>query len=196
MEELDLKEIFNIFWKRKISIIVIFIVIITMGIIHSYFMVEPKYTSYTTALLKPQNVYLENGEKVNETNLQSFLPTYVELVKSNVVIKETIEELDIENLDVGNIEVIQIINTEMVKIIVKNSNPEHAAKVANKLVDVANKKIKELYEIEIEIHIIDEAEATTVPNNIDHKKEIIKFTFIGIIIACGYALLMNTIKDK
>lgn len=195
MEELDLKEILNIFWKRKISIIVILIVITTIGIIYSYWRVKPQYTSYTTVLLKQENTYLETGARVNETNLASFVPTYMELVKSNVVIKETIEELNIESINVGNIEVIQVINTEMVKIIVTNSNSEYAAKVANKLVDVANKKIKELYQVE-NIYIIDEAEVSTAPNYINHKKDILKFTFTGIIIACGYALLMNTIKDK
>lgn len=195
MEDLDLKEIFNILWKRKVSIIVIFIVIITIGIIYSFFIVGPKYTSYTTVLVKQENMYLENGEKVNGTNLESFVPTYEELVKSNVVIKETIEELDIEGINVGSIEATQVKDTEMVKITVTNSNPEHAAKVANKLVDITNKKIKELYEIE-DIYIIEKAEVSTVPNNSDHKKEIIKFAFIGIIISCGYALVMNTIKAQ
>ena len=194
MEDLDLKEIFNILWKRKISVIIIFVAIITIGIIYTYFIVGTTYTSYTTVLIKQENRYVENGENINETNLESFVPTYEELLKSKVVIKETIEQLNIENINVRSIEITEVTDTEMVKIAVTNSNPEHAAKVANKLVEVTNKKIKELYEIE-NIYIIDEAEVNTVPNNFAHTKEIIKFTLIGIIISCGYALVMNTIKD-
>lgn len=194
MEELDLKEIFNMFWRRKIAIIVILMIAIVIGILYSYFGIKPKYTSYTTALLKQENTYLETGEKVNKTNLASFVPTYMELVKSKVVIKETIEELNIEGLTVGSIEVTQVTGTEMVKITVTNLNSEHAAKVANKLVEVANKKIKKLYEID-NIYVIDEAEVSTVPSNINHKKDILIFIFIGIVVACGYILLMNIIKQ-
>ena len=192
MEELDLKEIFNMFWSRKIAIIVILIIAIAIGIIYSYFGVEPEYTSYTTALLKQENIYLENGEKVNESNLTSYVPTYMELVKSRTIIKEVTDTL---NLKVGNIEVLQIEDTEIVKISVTHPNPEHAAKVANKLAEVANKKIKEIYEIE-NIYIIDQAEVSTVPSNINHKKDILIFIFIGIVIAYGYVLLMNIIKPN
>lgn len=191
MDELYLKEIFNMFWKRKIAFIVILIVTIVIGILYSYFVEEPKYTSYTTALLI--NTYFKNGESVTETNLESLVPTYIEIIKSNVVKREIIEELNVEGLDVGSIEAKQIEGTEMVKITVINSNSEHAAKVANKLVEVANNKIKEFYEID-NIYVIDEAEVNTTSSNINHKKDILIFTFIGIVVACGYVLLMNIIK--
>lgn len=192
MEELDLKEIFNIFWRRKISIIVILVIAIAIGVVYSYLGVKPQYTSYTTALLKQENKYLETGERVNETNLASFVPTYMELVKSKTVIKEVTDEL---NLNVGNIGVSQIEDTEMVKISVTHCNPEYAAKIANKLVEVTNKKIKELYKID-NIYVIDEAEVSTTPSNINHTKDIVIFVFIGILVACGYVLLMNIIKPN
>lgn len=195
MEELDLKEIFNMFWRKKIAIIVILILTVTIGLLYSYFGIEAKYTSYTTILLKQENIYLEIDEGVNKTNLGLFVPTYMELVKSNVVIKDAIEELNIDGLNLGSIEVSQIEDTEMVKITVTNSNPEHAAQVANKLVEVANKKIKEIYKID-NIYVIDKAEVSSSPSNINHKKDILVFTFIGIVIACGYVLLMNIIKPN
>lgn len=192
MEELDLKELFNIFWRRKVAIIVILFIAIVIGVLYSYLGIKPKYTSYTTALLKQQNTYLTIGEKTNESNLISYVPTYIELVKSKTVINEVIETLD---LSVGNIEVLQIEDTEIVKISVTHSNPEHAAKVASKLVEVTNKKIKEIYDIE-EIYIIDNAEVSQTPSNINHKRDIIIFTFIGIVVACAYVLLMNIIKPN
>lgn len=192
MEELDLKEIFNIFWKRKIAMVVILVVAIVIGVVYSYFVVKPQYASFTTALLKQENTYLQTGERVEQTNLESLVPTYMELIKSNTVLKETKDALN--NLHVGSIEVSQIEDTEMVKITVTHSNPEHAAKVANKLVEVANKKIKELYKIE-NIYVIDEAEVSNIPCNINHKKDIVIFSIMGIVVACGYALLISVIKS-
>ena len=45
------------FWRKKIAIIVILILTVTIGLLYSYFGIEAKYTSYTTILLKQENIY-------------------------------------------------------------------------------------------------------------------------------------------
>ena len=91
MEELDLKELFNIFWRRKVAIIVILFIAIVIGVLYSYLGIKPQYTSYTTALIKQENIYSSNSEKANESNFTSYVPTYMELVKSKTVINVTIK---------------------------------------------------------------------------------------------------------
>ena len=51
MEELDLKELFSIFWNKKVSIILIVLIFITLGVIYTIGFTIPKYTSSTTLLL-------------------------------------------------------------------------------------------------------------------------------------------------
>ncbi len=63
MEELDLKELFNIFWERKLEIVVILLISIVIGAVYSFLIVEPKYTSYTTVLLTQGT-----GKEQNETS--------------------------------------------------------------------------------------------------------------------------------
>ena len=45
MEELDLKELFEIFWSRKAEIILIIAIFLIIGLTYSFYFVSPKYKS-------------------------------------------------------------------------------------------------------------------------------------------------------
>ena len=167
MEELDLKELFNIFWERKLEIVVILLISIVIGAVYSYFIVEPKYTSYTTLLLTQINS--ENSESITQTDLSlnsKLVSTYSELIKSNAVLREVIDSLNIHNLD------------------------EETLKNNIKLSD----KIADIYKLNT-VYVVDKAEASQEPSNINHTKDIVIFMFVGIVIACGYVLLVNMIDN-
>ena len=51
MEELDLKELLQIFWEKKTQIILIIAIFAVIGVIYSLAFVTPKYQSSTTLLL-------------------------------------------------------------------------------------------------------------------------------------------------
>ena len=61
MEELDLKELFNMFWTRKVHVLLITLIFMVVGIIYSYVFVSPVYKSYTTLLLA-------TSENTNQTD--------------------------------------------------------------------------------------------------------------------------------
>lgn len=199
MEELDLKELFNIFWERKLEIVVILLISIVIGAVYSYFIVKPKYTSYTTLLLTQINS--ENSESITQTDLSlnsKLVSTYSELIKSNAVLREVIDSLNIHNLDEetlkNNIKVSAVTDTEMIKITVTNTNPSNAEIIANKIAEVFSDKIADIYKIN-NVYVVDKAEASQEPSNINHTKDIAIFMFIGIVIACGYVLLVNMIDN-
>ena len=51
MEEIDLKELFEIFWHKKVQIILIILIFMVIGIIYSVGFVTPMYSSSTTLVL-------------------------------------------------------------------------------------------------------------------------------------------------
>lgn len=199
MEELDLKELFNIFWERKLEIVVILLISIVIGAVYSYFIVEPTYTSYTTLLLTQINS--ENSESITQTDLSlnsKLVSTYSELIKSNAVLREVIDSLNIHSLNEetlkNNIKVSAVTDTEMIKITVTNTNPSNAEIIANKIAEVFSDKIADIYKIN-NVYVVDKAEASQTPSNINHTKDIVIFMFVGIVIACGYVLLVNMIDN-
>lgn len=200
MEELDLKELFNIFWERKLEIVVILLISIIIGAVYSYFIVEPEYTSYTTLLLTQVNNETED-DSITQTDLtlnSKLVSTYSELIKSNAVLREVIDSLNIHNLNEENlrnsIKVSAVTDTEMIKITVTNSNPNNAEIIANKIAEVFSAKIAEIYKIN-NVYVVDKAETSEVPSNINHAKDIIIFIFIGIVVAGIYVLIINMLDN-
>ena len=174
-EEIDLKELLTLFWNKKTQIILIVLIFILLGVIYTTGFVKPKYTSSTTLLLATGNTSSKtNTITTTDVTLNSKLvSTYSALVQSK-----------------NNITVTQEKDTEIIKISVSNENATSAAKLANETAKVFMKKITELYNIN-NIQIVDEAEVTSAPSNINHPKDIMIFAFIGIVVAVGYVLVAN-----
>ena len=51
MEEIDLKELFEIFWTKKIQILLVVIIFMVMGVVYTMGFTTPKYSSSTTLVL-------------------------------------------------------------------------------------------------------------------------------------------------
>ena len=65
-----------------------------------------------------------------------------------------------------------------------------AQKIANETAKVFIENVKQYYKIE-NLYIYDEAEVENEPYNINHKKDVLIFAVIGIVIAFGYVLILN-----
>lgn len=197
MEELDLKELLNIFWSRKIYMILITLIFILVGVVYTMTMVTPKYESYTTISLVKIGTSKETSEdSITTTDItlnQKLLPTYSEIIKQKAVLRPVIENL---GLDISETELEKTISiklegeSEIIKIRVINDNPEYAALIANEVAKVFTEKVTEMFNIN-NIYVLDKAEANPNPYNINHVKDIIIFAFIGIVVSVVYALIAN-----
>ena len=62
--------------------------------------------------------------------------------------------------------------------------------IANEITKVFSEKVKAIYNIE-NVQVIDEAEISTSPSNINHARDVIMFMFIGLVVAIVYVLVLN-----
>ncbi len=211
MEELDLKELFNIFWKSKLQIIFIVLIFIAIGVVYTTNFVTPMYTAKTTLVLATSED--NNGkEKSKETTGTSadtkisatdvtmnskLVSTYREIVRSSNVIRRVISNLNIdikENDLKNNVTVSNEKDTELIKIEVTNVNPENAKKIANEIANVFTDIIGEIYNIN-NVHIVDEAETPNTPSNVNHIKDILIFAVVGLVISVVYILIVNMLDN-
>lgn len=199
MEEIDLKELFQMFWNKKIHILLITLIFIVIGTIYTIGFVTPMYTSSTTLVLaasdKPTDANkLTSTITTTDVTLNSKLvETYRVILQTNDVLREVISNLRInisEEEIKNNITVSAVENTEVIEISVKNENASNAAKIANEIAKVFSKKVGEIYNIN-NVYILDEAKVSTNPSNINHMKDIVIFAFIGIVISAMYVLIAN-----
>ena len=200
MEELDLKELFEIFWNKKVQIILIVLIFMVIGIIYTVGFTTPMYSSSTTLVLagtESSSNENQTAETITTTDLtinSKLVATYSELVKSKNILGQVISNLGI-NIDAEelrkNVEVTSVEDTELIEITVSNENPEYAARIANEIAKVFEEKIaKEIYNIN-NVHIVDEATPETEPSNVNHVKDIVIFAFIGAVVAVMYVLIAN-----
>lgn len=195
MEEIDLKELLGLFWSKKTQIILIILIFMLLGVIYTIGFVTPKYSSSTTLVLASNNNQT-TANTITATDItvnSKLVSTYSEIVKSKNIIRQVISNLGMK-LDEDslrkNVTVSSVKDTELIEITVTNENPSYSAKIANEIAKVFTAKVKEIYNIE-NIQIVDEAEVETTPSNINHPKDVMIFTFIGVIVACGYVLIAN-----
>ena len=195
MEEIDLKEIFIMFWNKRVQLLLIVAAFFIIGFVYTMGFVTPEYTSSTTLVLAQINSEkTTDAITASDITLNSKLvSTYSELIKSKKVLREVISNLGInvkeETLRNG-ITVNAVKNTELIKITVTNKNAEVSAKVANEIAKVFEKQVAEIYNI-TNVHVVDEAEVATAPSNINHTNDILMFIAIGIVVAVAYVFMLN-----
>ena len=200
MEELDLKELFNIFWHKKIEILLIVLIFGVIGVIYTLGFVTPMYSASTTLVLassgKNENLPdtgITTSTATEITVNSKLVSTYSELVKSKNILRQVISNLNMkieEDTLRKNITVSSVKDTELIQITVKNEKPSYASQIANEIAKVFTEKVKEIYKIE-NVQIVDEAEVPNEPSNINHKRDVAIFALIGLVVSIGYVLLLN-----
>ncbi len=205
MEEIDLKEFVMLFWDRKVSIILITIIFMLIGIIYSVGFVTPKYTSSTTLLLATSESANSKTNTITTSDItlnSKLVSTYSELVKSKNVTRQVISNLGIDETEDelrNSITVSSVKDTELIKISVTDKNATNAYNIANEIAKVFTQKVSEIYNIN-NVQILDQAEISTKPSNINHAKDVIMFTFVGLFVAIVFVLVANmldtTIKSS
>ena len=203
MEELDLKELFSMFWSKKAEIVFITLVLMVVGVFYSYFYITPVYTAKTDlVLVQSSSTASQTGDSaITTTDItmnSKLVSTYSELIKKNAVFGQVAANLNISDEEAEiikkNISVNSAKDTEIIEIKVTNEDPNHAADIANEIAKVFSEKIVEIYNIS-NIYLLDRAQAPEEPSNVNHMKDIVIFAFIGLVIASAYVLIANMLDN-
>ena len=194
MEEINIKDFWE-YYKRYI-IIVICVVILGSLCVFIYDIAFKKllYSTYTTVVLV-KDTKEEEENTINQSDIvlnQKLVSTYREIIKSRLVLKQVIENL---NLDYSvekiskEISVQALSDTEILKITVTDEDPNLAARIANVLADVFDKEITKIYKIN-NVSVIDKAQVPTYPSN---NKKLRDVALTSIILFVGTSAIIFVI---
>lgn len=198
MEDINVKEIFEIFWRKRIIIILILLVCLGLGYVYSKYIIIPKYKASTTLVLTKADDNQKNIEtnSITTTDLtlnSKLVSTYSELIKSKNILGEVISNLKINYTEdelKKKINVSSVEDTELIQISVSENSPEQAAQIANEIANVFKNKIKEIYKIN-NVYIVDMAEIPEKPYNMNTIKNLSLFVFLGVVISILYIIIIN-----
>lgn len=200
-DEIDLKQLLELFWNKKVFILAIVLIAVIIGYIYTSFLIKPKYTSSTTLILAQRNSADSTGTitSTDVTLNDKLIDTYKEIATSNSVVRTVVSNLGLSSSKEAEIKkevnVTAVNGTQILKISVTDSNAEMATKIANEMGQVFSKRIADIYKID-NVSIVDEAETTGIPSNINHKKDMLIFLVGGIVVAVALVLLINMLDNS
>lgn len=193
MEEISLKEVFQIL-KKGIAIILLFAIVFG-GIAFGVTQLIPKnYKSYTTLLVGVPEDYSNEKMNMEDINInRQLISTYGEFIKSRRVSEKVMENLGLDQMtykdftDKLNINLVK--DSSIIKIEVKDTIALRAKDIANETAEVFMKDIKDAMKID-NIEIIDYA----VEPKEAYSPSLVKNTIVGFILGILLGILAVFIK--
>ena len=190
MEEIDLMELFEYFKSKILWIIAAVILAIGVGNVVTVLTRVPMYNSNTTIVLVSENstTYNTTEQQLNK-NLVS---TYAEIIKSRKVLNKVIDNLGLNCSYAklkSNITVEAVTNTEIIRVIVSDSNPQVAAEISNEIAEVFMSEVQKIYKLN-NVSVIDEAEVNKTPYNINYLKDNLIYVLVALVVSCGVIFII------
>lgn len=203
MEEIDLKELIQMFLEKKFLIFFIVLIFAIGGVFYTKKVVVPIYKSSTSLVLvqtgterapEEEAAAAEGSITASDLTLNSKLVNiYTEIAESDIVASTVRTNLK-TNMSLGElkgcISVSSKSNTELITVTVTHTDPKMACTIANEVAKVFIEKVEEIYKVK-NLYVLDVAKVPGGPSNINLGKNVAVFSFVGLILVAGYILLIN-----
>ena len=187
--EIDVFQLLNTLWKRKLIIALVAIVTGAIAFAYSSFIIKPEYTSTTRIYVVNRN----QGDKTGLTNqdLQAgsyLVKDYREIILSQDVLEKVVTDLKLNMSTKGLASKIQVtvpVDTRIVSISVKDKQPEEASRIANSLREVAAQKIINVTRVS-DVTTLEEARPATSPSSPNIRRN----TLVGFLGGLGVVVVV------
>lgn len=191
--EIDLREIFEMLKKRWLMIVSITLVAATLSGVISFFVLTPQYETSTTLIVsyRPDQSSLMTYTELQMS--QKLVATYSQIVKSDRIAEAVIDKLDLDLTAAqlnSKVSVSQLGDTEILKITVKDEDPELAALIANTESEVFQKEINEMMEVD-NVSTIDVAKVPGSPVSPNKLMNIAIATVLGMMVSVGLVFVLE-----
>ena len=189
--EIDVLYLLRKLWSRKFFIIFIALVVGTIALLGSVFLIKPKYTSTTRIY-----VVSRTADSITNQDLQAgsyLVKDYQEVITSNEVLSSVIdkEKLSLTPNELSSMISITIpTDTRVISISVEDDNAQEATTIANTVREVAAKKIKAVTKVD-DVTTLEAAEVPKEPSSPNIKRN----TLIGVIAGGGLAVISIIILE-
>jgi capsular polysaccharide biosynthesis protein len=203
-ETISLNEIFAVLRKRMLMILSLIIAFAAIALLVSYFLITPTYKVNASVVVnQEENVDVSSLNNAIQSNI-SLINTYKIVMTSPVILDEVAKEMNL-SLSSGAIaeklEVTSEADTQIITVTATDTSQEAAADLANTTVEVFQKEIPELMNLD---NVKPLSLAETVENPRPASPNILFNTVIalalGLIVGIGLAVLLeyldNTVKSE
>ncbi|HEM3665890.1 TPA: capsular biosynthesis protein CpsC [Streptococcus suis] len=194
--EIDVLALLRTIWRKKFLILLTAILTTGLAFAYSAFLVTPQYDSTTRLYVVNQSS--DNGAGITNQDLQagSFLvKDYKEIILSQDVLKNVTTTLGITDDIKEKITVNIPVDTRILSISVRDSDPNQAATIANTLRDEAAKKIIEVTKVS-DVTTLEAALPAENPSTPQTKRNLVLGFIVGAFLATALVLVLEVLDDR
>lgn len=194
--EIDVLYLLRKLWSRKFFIIFIALVVGTIALLGSVFLIKPKYTSTTRIY-----VVSRTADSVTNQDLQAgsyLVKDYQEVITSNEVLSSVIdkEKLSLTPNELSSMISVTIpTDTRVISISVEDDNAQEATTIANTVREVAAEKIKAVTKVD-DVTTLEAAEVPKEPSSPNIKRNTLIGVIAGGVLAVISIIILEILDDR
>ncbi|HFI0336893.1 TPA: YveK family protein [Streptococcus suis] len=194
--EIDVLALLRTIWRKKFLILLTALLTTGVAFAYSAFLVTPQYDATTRLYVVNQNT--EAGAGLTNQDLQagSFLvKDYKEIILSQDVLQNVTTTLGVSDDIKEKITVDIPVDTRILSITVRDSNPEQAATIANVLREEAAKKIVDVTKVS-DVTTLEEATPAENPSTPQTKRNMVLGFIAGFFLSTALVLILEVLDDR
>ena len=202
-DEIDLLDLCKLLWSKKVLIALVTIAGAIVGLLYSAIFIKPRYEASIDLIVNSRNdSSVGNISNDNITSAQKLAETYAVIIKENTVLLQVIEDL---NLDMSYEKLSKMItvgsvnNTQVMSIVVNDTDPVRAEKIVNRLGKIAPPILVDAVQAG-SCKVVSDVYSTGKPVSPNIMKNALIVALIMFIISCAVIiardLLDNTFKSE
>ena len=194
--EIDVLYLLRKLWSRKFFIIFIALVVGTIALLGSVFLIKPKYTSTTRIY-----VVSRTADSITNQDLQAgsyLVKDYQEVITSNEVLSSVIdkEKLSLTPNELSSMISVTIpTDTRVISISVEDDNAQEATTIANTVREVAAEKIKAVTKVD-DVTTLEAAEVPKEPSSPNIKRNTLMGVIAGGVLAVISIIILEVLDDR
>ena len=196
--EIDVLALLHKLWTKKLLILFTAFYFAAFSFLGTYFFIQPTYTSTTRIYVVNQAT---DNKNLSAQDLQAgtyLVNDYKEIITSNDVLSEVIQD---EKLNLSEAELSKMVSvniptdTRLISISVKAKTGQDAQVLANKVREVASKKIKTVTKVE-DVTTLEEAKLPSSPSSPNIKRNVLLGAILGGFVAIVAVLVREVLDDR
>lgn len=196
--EIDVLALLHKLWTKKLLILFTAFYFAAFSFLGTYFFIQPTYTSTTRIYVVNQAT---DNKNLSAQDLQAgtyLVNDYKEIITSNDVLSEVIKD---EKLNLSEVELSKMVSvnipkdTRLISISVKAKTGQDAQVLANKVREVASKKIKTVTKVE-DVTTLEEAKLPSSPSSPNIKRNVLLGAILGAFVAIVAVLVREVLDDR
>lgn len=188
--EIDLSELFRVFKKNKLNIILASLLCAAIGLFSTVFLIDKEYSSEATIYITPKVTDQGTIDYYSIQTNSKMVNNYMEILKGETILSKVAKQIGVESYEkIQNVlSITNPENTELISVSAKTTDPELSQQIVSLTISTFTEDMMDILNLN-NVTTINEAKVNPDPVSPSKSKFTILGFGIGLVISCGYVCI-------